>query len=175
MEQKIVVRWNLLVSIPGERLDDYEAQLSLMRKIPHLTPPGRVSPIRIDRYSPYFARYREFGWTEIQPLSEYRDFHPGMSESALRDVAYHFRGLGGVTPDAYLEQLEHALGEWRRRNKHGDGLFNFQPYTVVGDRHGQFQEAREVFGYRSQPHILDHFPFGPPEVRAEDYPAPFID
>jgi hypothetical protein len=122
-ERQIALGWNLLCGIPGEEPADYEAQIVLLRKVPHFPPPVRVNPIRIDRYSPYFDHYREFGWTEIEPLPEYRMLHPQLGDATLRDLAYHFRGIGGVSTTAYLGRLETEVGTWQRRYRQNEGLF----------------------------------------------------
>src|SRR5262249_16390470 len=56
-ELGIAPAWNLLYGIPGEQKDDYLAQIELIDRIPHLTPPAGAHRIRIDRYSPYFNSY----------------------------------------------------------------------------------------------------------------------
>lgn len=122
-EQQIAVGWNQLCAIPGETADDYEAQIALMRLIPQLPPPEGVNPIRIDRYSPYFQRYADFGWQSIQPLAEYQSLHPQLSPEELSELAYHFKGVGGVGPDAYLSRLAQAVEEWNRRFNAGEGLY----------------------------------------------------
>jgi len=52
-ELDIAVAWLFLVGIPGDRASDYEEQLQLLPLIQHLSPP-RMTPIRIQRFSPYF-------------------------------------------------------------------------------------------------------------------------
>jgi ribosomal peptide maturation radical SAM protein 1 len=123
-EEGIAVSWNLLCGIPGEALEDYDDQLRLMRRIPHLPAPQGVSPVRIDRYAPYFARHVEYGWSELAPFEEYRLLHREMGEAAVRDVAYHFTGLGGrLDPGVYLPRLQRGLARWRTAHARGDGLF----------------------------------------------------
>jgi ribosomal peptide maturation radical SAM protein 1 len=123
-ELGIRASWNLLCGIPGESLEDYERQLALFDLIPQLEPPGGVSPIRIDRYSPYFHAFDRYGWTAVEPLAEYRLLHPEMKDDGLRDVAYHFDGIGGSLAVAdYLPRLETSIATWQRRHAAGDGLF----------------------------------------------------
>lgn len=122
-EQGIAVAWNQLCGIPSETAEDYASQLALMERIPHLPPPDAVNPVHIDRFSPYFERYRDYGWERLEPLPEYRALHPTLDAAALTDVAYHFRGLGGPSPEPYLARFTAAVDEWRRRNRRGDGLF----------------------------------------------------
>jgi len=122
-ERGAKIVWNLLYAIPGERAEDYDGQIALMEKIPHLQPPRNVNPVHIDRYSPYFDRWREFGWSAIEPAPEYRQAHPHLNEAALFDIAYHFRGVGGPSPAPYLDRLMEAFEGWKARHGAGDGLF----------------------------------------------------
>ena len=123
-EQRITVSWNLLCGIPGEALEDYAAQIDLMERIPHLPPPGSVSPIRIDRYSPYFTDHASFGWVSVRPMPEYAALHPHMEPEALHKVAYHFDAFGGdVSVTAYLSDLQAAVDRWQARNAAGAGLY----------------------------------------------------
>jgi ribosomal peptide maturation radical SAM protein 1 len=125
-EQRISVSWNLLCGIPGESIDDYTSQMELMNRIPHLTPPGGVSPIRIDRYSPYFTQYQAFGWDRVQSMPEYAALHPHLKPAELEKVAYHFDAVGGnacVSP--YIRKLQDAVARWQARNASGAGLYRY--------------------------------------------------
>jgi ribosomal peptide maturation radical SAM protein 1 len=122
-ERGIYVMWNLLCSIPGENGEDYDQQLLLIDKIPHFHPPNSVNPVRIDRFSPYFKDFAQFGWERIEPFREYRVLHPSFDDEALNDVAYHFNGIGGVEPGRYLRRLRSAVKEWQERFRQNDGLF----------------------------------------------------
>ena len=122
-ERGINVQWNLLCAIPGEKSEDYDQQLLLFDKIPHFQPPHDVNPVRIDRFSPYFKNYADFGWERIEPFPEYHFLHPHFTEQALNDVAYHFKGIGGITPGSYLKRLRSAAKEWMDRFSQNDGLF----------------------------------------------------
>ncbi|WP_257459659.1 RiPP maturation radical SAM C-methyltransferase [Archangium lipolyticum] len=81
--------WNVLYGFPQEDLDDYERTLSLLRKMVHLRPPDAVSPIRLDRFSPNHARWREHGFTRIAPMPAYRHIFPFPQET-LEALAYYF-------------------------------------------------------------------------------------
>jgi ribosomal peptide maturation radical SAM protein 1 len=122
-ERGMNVLWNLLCAIPGEKPEDYDQQLLLFDKIPHFQPPNDVNPVRIDRFSPYFKNYKDFGWERIEPFAEYHWLHPHFNDEALSDVAYHFKGIGGIVPGSYLKRLRSAAKEWKDRFKQNDGLF----------------------------------------------------
>ncbi len=122
-ERGINVLWNLLCAIPGEKSEDYDQQLLLFDKIPQFQPPHGVNPVRIDRFSPYFKNFTDFGWEHIEPFPEYRWLHPTFDAQALSDVAYHFNGIGGIKPGSYLKRLRAAAKDWSERFKQNDGLF----------------------------------------------------
>lgn len=128
--------WNMLHSIPGEKAEHHEEQIEVMGKIPHFQPPRALNPIRIDRYSPYFDRYEEFGWTSIEPAPEYSQAHPHLDDAALADVAYHFRGEGGVSPEGYIDRLSVAFDEWNERHAAGEGLFLDPIHGLIRAREG---------------------------------------
>ena len=122
-EYRVEVVWNQLCGIPGETEADYDEQIALMEKIPQFKPPYRVNPVVIDRYSPYFEDYAAYGWERIEPIPHYRPAHPHLDDTALRNIAYHFEGVGGVSIGAYHERFEAAVNRWKERYKKGDGLF----------------------------------------------------
>jgi ribosomal peptide maturation radical SAM protein 1 len=122
-ERKLTVKWNLLYKIPGETIADYDEQISIMEKIPHLTPPRILGPVHIDRYSPYFDEYQKYGWDTIHPAPEYREAHPNVDEETLFDLAYHFEGRGNNREEGYFDKLEAAFDRWHKRHEAGEGLF----------------------------------------------------
>jgi ribosomal peptide maturation radical SAM protein 1 len=131
-EEGVRVSWNLLCGIPGERLCDYEEQVQLMSRIPHLQPPHGVSPIRIDRFSPYFEAHQAFGWSQLRPNAFYHLLHPQLSEPELADIAYHFDPVGGsLHVQDYLATLQAAVSDWQRRHAAGDGLFWNEEHGLV--------------------------------------------
>jgi ribosomal peptide maturation radical SAM protein 1 len=122
-EQDLNVVWNQLCGIPGETDEDYENQIALMKNIPHFQPPYRVNPVVLDRFSPYFNNYLDYGWTEIAPIPQYRQAHPHLDEQTLCDIAYHFEAKGGLSMSSYLKRFQDGVAEWKARHEQGDGLF----------------------------------------------------
>lgn len=86
-ELDINVAWLLLVGIPRDRASDYEEQLQLIPVIQHLAPP-RITPIRIQRSSPYFREAETWGITEIKPLKAYEYAFPDSID--ITNMAYYF-------------------------------------------------------------------------------------
>ncbi len=103
-------------------------------------PPACANPIRIDRYSPYFKHYSEYGWSSIRPQAHYSGLHPHLSADELSQVAYHFDGEGGVTSETYLGILEAAIDEWRVRHTQGDGLFLDPREGLLSNQEGKTQK-----------------------------------
>jgi magnesium-protoporphyrin IX monomethyl ester (oxidative) cyclase len=80
--------WNLLVGFPGEPGSVYEKYLEELPSLVHLPPPIGVSPVRFDRYSPYFTRAAEYGLA-LKPFDFYGLTYP-FEECCLDDLAYYF-------------------------------------------------------------------------------------
>ena len=130
--------WNLLCSIPGESDSNYDEQIELMDRIPHFPPPLGVGPIHIDRYAPYFTRYRDFGWTSLDPIPEYRLLYPGVDDATLYDLAYYFRGEGGPPlPRERARRLQSAAQRWITRYREGDGLYWDEANGLVSMQGGE--------------------------------------
>lgn len=88
-EVGVAAHWNLIFGFPGEDLEDYPRMHELMQKLTHLNAPEACAPIRMDRFSPNFERWRENGFLEVRPLPCYRHVYP-LAEDRLQDLAYHF-------------------------------------------------------------------------------------
>ncbi len=136
-EYGIKAYWNLLCCIPGETFEDYDQQLLLMDCIGHFQPPITANPLRIDRFSPYFEGYADFGWDGLEPFEEYQWHHPQLDVSSLFDIAYHFNGLGGVKPGPYLKRIRSAVNTWRERFKQEEGLYFDPDMGLVRNEAGQ--------------------------------------
>ncbi|MCA8948879.1 MAG: RiPP maturation radical SAM C-methyltransferase, partial [Planctomycetes bacterium] len=59
-ELGIRVAWNLLYGLPGEQAEESAAMAELIPLLVHLDPPA-LSPLTLDRFSPYFANPEAFG------------------------------------------------------------------------------------------------------------------
>ena len=88
-EMGVYAYWNLIFGFPGEDLDDYPRMHGLMQKLVHLNAPEGCAPIRLDRFSPNFERWREKGFLEVRPLPSYAHVFP-LAEDGLRQLAYYF-------------------------------------------------------------------------------------
>lgn len=115
-EMGIRASWNVLFGFPGEDPEDFPRIHALMRKLAHLDAPGVCAPIRMDRYSPNFERWREKGFLEVRPMPSYRHVYP-LDEDGLRSLAYFFE-YRHAHSDRVLDLARDIIAfgrEWRQR------------------------------------------------------------
>jgi ribosomal peptide maturation radical SAM protein 1 len=82
--------WQLLYDLPGDTVGDYGDILDLMPLLHHLNPPGGMSRLVIDRFSPYFGDSDASGISNISPAAGYSSAFPAGAD--LMRLAYHFQG-----------------------------------------------------------------------------------
>jgi ribosomal peptide maturation radical SAM protein 1 len=85
---EVAVNWNLLYAFPGDGLREYEETIRLLPLLRHLHPPVGISPLSIDRFSPYFNHPARYGVSNIRPLDVYRSILPAGADASK--VAYNF-------------------------------------------------------------------------------------
>jgi ribosomal peptide maturation radical SAM protein 1 len=108
----IDVAWNVLWGFPGENTDDYNRQLNLLRLLAHLQPPTACGRIRLERFSPLFARREEFPAIRLHPEASYHYVYPPRIN--LERVAYFFDyQLEDTLPDSVFEPTQEAIEVWQ--------------------------------------------------------------
>jgi ribosomal peptide maturation radical SAM protein 1 len=114
--------WNILFGFPNEDPEEYKKLPGLIDKIRHLTPPGSVAQIRLDRFSPYFNNYKENGLTNVRAMWPYKYIYSAFEKSALNRVAYHFDYdyQEPRNPQEYTKQMRRAVSKWARRHAEFD-------------------------------------------------------
>ncbi|MEO8127828.1 MAG: RiPP maturation radical SAM C-methyltransferase, partial [Bryobacteraceae bacterium] len=70
-EAGIMPAWNLLSGFPGEDPGEYTKMAQLLPLLTHLQPPSSCSPVRLDRFSPFFTRRERFGLQRVRPTPAY--------------------------------------------------------------------------------------------------------
>ncbi|HEX2252430.1 MAG TPA: RiPP maturation radical SAM C-methyltransferase [Thermoanaerobaculia bacterium] len=114
-ELGIAVVWNLLAGFPGETDAPYRRMAELLPKLEHLDPPTSCTPVRLDRFSPYFERAAELGFTQLAPMPAYAVVYE-LPEPLLRRLAYFFTGTpAAAAGEEALAPLRRRIGAWRRR------------------------------------------------------------
>ncbi|THD62548.1 MAG: RiPP maturation radical SAM protein 1 [Bradyrhizobium sp.] len=101
-EAGIGVHYNILTHVPDETASDYYEALALVRNVPHIHPPSGVFPIELNRYSPYFENWSNYGFEKPAPSTFYEGiFRKG--EIDLDQFAYSFKGYHPSTKDSLIE------------------------------------------------------------------------
>jgi ribosomal peptide maturation radical SAM protein 1 len=109
----ISTSWNLLFDFPGDTDIEYEEELSLIRKLRHLSPPAGCLPVYFDRFSPYFREPEKFGIRNLRPLKEYSAVYP--PHLVADDFAYHFIGDADILSNrnaTLLGELSAEVDAW---------------------------------------------------------------
>lgn len=113
-ELGIWVVWNILCGFPGEEESWYEEMADDVDWLVHLQPPQGLSPLRFDRFSPYYTEAEEFGLM-LEPSPAYSRVYPADCDQ-INELAYYFvdprRDLTRFQRGAY-QRLEQGLNSWR--------------------------------------------------------------
>jgi ribosomal peptide maturation radical SAM protein 1 len=113
-EFNIAPTWNLLIGFPGEDVAVYERYVHYIPHLIHLAPPGGVSMVRFDRFSPYFDNRGDYG-LDLHPMDNYALTYP-FGPGSLSDLAYFFADHN-IAPYAlnaiqWHGQLTELVDEW---------------------------------------------------------------
>ncbi|MGH9451987.1 MAG: RiPP maturation radical SAM C-methyltransferase [Terriglobia bacterium] len=136
----IELAWNLLYGFPGETASDYAQSARVIESIYHLKPPGAVSPIRLDRFSPNFDHAGDYGLVRVRPFSMYAYVYPLPAES-VANLAYFFEYeyLDGHNPAAHAQPALEQVRVWKE-NRGGDLVKRYgadPELTLVDTRPGR--------------------------------------
>ncbi len=116
VEAGLAVTYNLLVRNPGEEAAWYRRMLELIPSIDHLPPPDCVTPVWIERFSPYHMRPAEHGLRDLRARPHYRAIW-GALPVPLEDLAYVFDYDHDMLRDAELfdavRDLALRVGRWQ--------------------------------------------------------------
>ncbi len=115
----IVPWWNILYRFPQETLSCYSDQQALVPLLEHLDPPSSASPVRLDRFSPYFERSSEYGYTDVKPFDSYAQIF-NVDDERASQLAYFFTGRAeNILSREQMVPFLDALTWWRRRHQEG--------------------------------------------------------
>ncbi|MCP4137721.1 MAG: RiPP maturation radical SAM protein 1 [bacterium] len=109
---KIFPAWSFLYDIPGEKEEDYLEILSFLPYITHLTPPSKINPVVIQRYSPLFDSYKDFNIEKLQPLEFYYHMFPAITN--FDKISIYFEGTYSTAfcNEDLKEKFFSLLGDW---------------------------------------------------------------
>ncbi len=88
LEEFIIVHWNFLINVPGERVEDYREMADLIPLVEHLPPPAALETILYCRFSTYYNNPEKYG-IELRPVSGYSYIYQEQ-EKSINNLAYYF-------------------------------------------------------------------------------------
>lgn len=85
--------YNIIVMNPGEPTSAYQRMLPLIDAIDHLPSPDHVTPMWLERFSPYHQNPERWGIRDVRPRAHYAAIYPDLAAKApeaLSDLGYVF-------------------------------------------------------------------------------------
>ncbi|MCW5805385.1 MAG: RiPP maturation radical SAM C-methyltransferase [Deltaproteobacteria bacterium] len=120
-QAKIDTVYNVLLCNPGELAAWYDEMIDLLPSIRHLPPPTGVTPMLLERFSPYFRNPAEFDITNVRPKASYQVLYPPGAD--LARIAYLFDFDHPLVRDEQLvvayRRLTQALKVWMAEWREG--------------------------------------------------------
>ena len=168
-ELGIEARWNILYGVPGEEPADYATAAATVDAVRHLCPPQGCGPVRLDRFSPYFADPAAFGLVNVRPAAAYRLVYD-LPEPALSGLAYYFDFdfADGRDPAGYTSALREGVARWRAGHRAGGLVYSDDGETVtIVDRRGRRTTEREYSGWKRDVYL--YCDGSRPRSRVEDH------
>jgi ribosomal peptide maturation radical SAM protein 1 len=116
-ELQIEISWNFLMGFPGEDPQEYNRIAEMIPAVLHLTPPGVIGYVRLDRFSPYFTVPDHLGMVCIRPAPPYSALYP-FPEHSVRRLAYFFEYdyADGRDPREYTEPAARMMRFWQQNH-----------------------------------------------------------
>ena len=109
--------WNILYRFPGETNACYDTMREAFPLLQHLPPPASACSVRLDRYSPYFERAEELGYTDISPFPAYQQVF-GVDAQTSAEIAYYFVGTAAQTADREtMLAFIAGVNQWKRAHE----------------------------------------------------------
>jgi ribosomal peptide maturation radical SAM protein 1 len=121
-EYGIAPLWNLLIRVPGERIEDYQQMERWVPLLAHLRPPSSsTSRIELHRFSPY--HFQRGVYTEdVRAAAWYAGLFPEDQVDLLK-VAYYFEATWKDTlGDPAYEGVQARIAAWIRSWRRPSGL-----------------------------------------------------
>ena len=157
-ELGIIVAWNLLAGFPGESASEYERMAELLPLLTHLQSPASCSPVRLDRFSPFYMRSSELGLVRLRPKPGYYYAYPlGRRDLARLAYFFDFDYADGRDPYSYLGDVQaEMLRWWNARTTEPeqlprlDAFCNGDAVTIKDTRPAALQSEQELAGLAAQ-------------------------
>jgi len=112
----ISILWNILVGIPGEKLEYYSRYLKMIHLLHHLGPPSGIWPISFQRNNEYFLHQKKYDLDLIPDDRVTRMVYPAIKNTD--DIAYTFRNNKPLFDPAKIKKIvamDHLVKTWKDR------------------------------------------------------------
>lgn len=149
-DRGITVSWNYLYGFPGESDEDYLPVIDQMPAMVHLQPPGAVTRIALERFSPYFER-PELGFEQRQP-SEIYDHIYDLPIGELMDLVYLFDTPSQGIEGEVEELLHRRLADWQSGYETSTLLVTADSARADGGGECRIEDRRQ--GWPARDHLL---------------------
>jgi ribosomal peptide maturation radical SAM protein 1 len=110
-ELDVRARWSILYGFPFDEAAFYRRQTEWVPLLTHLSPPGGVIDVRIQRYSPLFTQAEHFGVKNLRPRPVYALVH-NVAPELVEQLAYNFDWDPPEDQGAYIEPLRTEVLAW---------------------------------------------------------------
>jgi len=113
-ELDIKPAWNILGGFPSEAPSEYDRLAEMVPLLVHLTPPLCYTPVRLDRFSPFFTGPEKFGFSRVRPERAYYYVYP-LGTKELQNLAYYFcfDYSEGRIPASYMSAAKREVDVWK--------------------------------------------------------------
>lgn len=138
-EFSISPHWNFIYGFPREPPEEYLRMAETIKSLTHLSPPQSLTPLHLERFSPYHQRPGAYGLKIKAPkqAAYYHLIYP-TDDATLNDLAYTFDYSydDGRDPTIYVAPLKENIEAWRRDYLEGSNLsYRRGPgFLVINDR-----------------------------------------
>lgn len=131
MTNGIHLIWSHLYGFPGESGENIEKVNLLISKLHHLTPPD-ASILKLHRFSPYFNRSDEFGFT---PLTVHKIYYYiyDISEESLNKIVPNFESsvLNSIDELKQYKELKKSIRIWNKKFKFSHLIFFVKKGNII--------------------------------------------
>jgi ribosomal peptide maturation radical SAM protein 1 len=144
----IDVGWNVLWGYPGETELDYSEQVRVMPYLRHLPPPGTVTRIWMERFSPLYTERATLPIRDVRPERSYRYVYPDGVD--LDRIAYFFEyELTEPPDDTAAGDLTTAVTQWQHAWRSGGPptlTYRYAPgFLQIADHRGTTPSGTYTF------------------------------
>ena len=149
--------YNILIQNPGEKAEWYREMAALIPFVEHLPPPTAITPMILQRFSPYFQHPESYGIRSVRPNPYYRHIYGDAAD--VDRLAYNYDYDHDMFADPEVSQAVREFGRrvlaWTsRRNRNRAFCVEREgDLQVVDRRHGDERvdvisgEAARVYRY----------------------------